>query len=75
MLYALLEWTWIAVPWVPIALTGTTAAFIAGFENNTSYNRLCAARQIYGAIASTGRAWAMTVRDFILDVSDGRAAA
>lgn len=39
-LYALAGWHWLALPWVPIALIGTSAAFTAGFRNNTTYARL-----------------------------------
>lgn len=64
-LYAVAGWTWLAVPWVPVGLVGTTAAFIVGFRNNATYARAWEARQIYGAIVNTSRAWAMLVRDFI----------
>ncbi|HNU57930.1 MAG TPA: multidrug transporter, partial [Flavobacteriales bacterium] len=40
LLYTLLDWTWLTVPWVPIALVGTAVAFIVGFKNNATYNRL-----------------------------------
>jgi putative membrane protein len=35
-LYQLLGWTWLAIPWVPIAMIGTAAAFIVGFKNNAT---------------------------------------
>lgn len=57
--------TWIAVPWVPIALIGTAAAFIVGFRNNATYGRLWEARQIWGAIVNCSRSWAMMARDFV----------
>ncbi|HQW05678.1 MAG: hypothetical protein IPH05_16915 [Flavobacteriales bacterium] len=34
LLYQLLRWTWLTIPWVPIALVGTAVAFIRGFKNN-----------------------------------------
>ena len=37
-------WTWVAVPWVPVALIGTAVAFVTGFKNNASYARLWEAR-------------------------------
>lgn len=40
LLYKFAGWTWLAVPWVPIAMIGTAAAFIAGFKNTQTYNRL-----------------------------------
>jgi putative membrane protein len=58
---------WIAIPWVPIALIGTAAAFIVGFKNTQTYNRLWEARQIYGAIVNSSRSWGIMVRDFIQD--------
>lgn len=64
-LYQLLGWTWLAIPWVPIAMIGTAAAFIVGFKNNATYSRLWEARQIYGSIVNLSRTWGITVRDFI----------
>lgn len=66
-LYQLLGWTWLAIPWVPIAMIGTAAAFIVGFKNNATYSRLWEARQIYGAIVNLSRTWGIMVRDFIPD--------
>lgn len=59
------ECKWIAIPWVPIALVGTAAAFIVGFRNTQTYNRLWEARQIYGAIVNSSRSWGIMVRDFV----------
>lgn len=64
-LYARLDVKWIAVPWVPIALIGTAAAFIVGFRNNATYQRLWEARMIWGAIVNSSRAWGTIARDFI----------
>ena len=58
-------WKWIAIPWVPIALIGTAAAFIVGFRNTQTYNRLWEARQIYGSIVNTSRAWGIEVKSFV----------
>jgi len=60
-----LGWKFIAIPWVPIALIGTAAAFIVGFKNTQTYNRLWEARQIYGGIVNTSRTFSMTVKDFV----------
>jgi putative membrane protein len=65
VLRAVFGFTWIGVPWVPIALVGTAAAFIAGFRNNATYARLWEARQIYGAIVNASRTWALMVKDFV----------
>jgi len=65
ILYEIVGWTWLTVPWVPIALIGTAVAFVTGFKNNASYDRLWEARQIYGAIVNTSRAWGIMVVDFV----------
>lgn len=65
LLFDLAGWIWLALPWVPIAMIGTATAFIIGFRNTQTYNRLWEARQIYGAIVNTSRSWGMLVKDFI----------
>lgn len=66
-LYQILGWKWVEIPWVPIAMIGTAAAFIIGFKNTQSYNRLWEARQIWGGIVNTSRSWAIMVKDFTGD--------
>lgn len=56
-------WTFLSLPWQPIAVLGTALAFIVGFKNNASYGRLWEARQIYGAIINDSRSFAFTLRD------------
>ncbi len=70
-LYHFLGWTWLTIPWVPIAIVGTAVAFIVGFKNNATYGRLWEARQIYGAIVNSSRSWGILARDL---VADGEAA-
>jgi ion channel-forming bestrophin family protein len=65
LLFQLLNWKWLALPWVPIALVGTAAAFLVGFRNTQTYNRLWEARQIYGAIVNSSRAWGIMVKGFV----------
>ena len=65
VLYELVGWTWLTIPWVPIALVGTAVAFVTGFKNNASYDRLWEARQIYGAIVNSSRAWGIMVKDLV----------
>lgn len=67
VLFFFLKWQWLAIPWVPIALIGTAAAFLVGFRNTQTYNRLWEARQIYGAIVNTSRSWGMLIRDLIAE--------
>ncbi|KIO78208.1 multidrug transporter [Pedobacter lusitanus] len=64
-LYQVLDWKWLAIPWVPITLVGTAAAFIAGFKNTLTYNRMWEARTIWGGIVNSSRTFAIMVRDMI----------
>lgn len=64
-LYYFLDLKWLAIPWVPVALVGTATAFIAGFRNTQTYNRLWEARQIWGAIVNNSRTWGMMVKDMV----------
>lgn len=63
--FKLLGWTWLAVPWMPIALLGTAVAFVVGFKNNASYDRLWEGRRIWGAIVNASRGFAILVKDYI----------
>jgi ion channel-forming bestrophin family protein len=64
-LYSELGWKWIALPWLPIALLGTAVAFVVGFKNNASYDRLWEARKVWGAIVNTSRSWGISVKDYV----------
>lgn len=64
-LYYFFNIKWLIVPWVAIALIGTAAAFIIGFKNTQTYNRLWEARQIWGAIINSSRAWGILVKDTV----------
>jgi ion channel-forming bestrophin family protein len=64
-LYGFAGFTWIGLPWVPIALVGTAVAFLVGFKNNASYDRLWEGRKIWGAIVNASRTWGIMTRDFI----------
>lgn len=65
VLFQLFDLKWLAIPWVPIALIGTAAAFLIGFRNTQTYSRVWEARQIYGSIINSSRSWGMLVKDFI----------
>jgi ion channel-forming bestrophin family protein len=65
MAYKLLEWKWLAIPWLPVALVGTAVAFVVGFKNNASYERLWEARKVWGAIVNASRSWGIMVKDYI----------
>jgi len=65
ILFSVFGFTFLQLPWQPIALVGTAVAFIAGFKNNASYDRLWEARKIWGGIVNTSRSWGIMTRDFI----------
>ncbi len=65
VLYQYIGIKWLAIPWTVVALLGTATAFIVGFKNTQTYNRTWEARQIWGAILNSSRAWATMCRDFI----------
>jgi len=65
VLFQIFDLKWIAIPWVPVALIGTAAAFIVGFKNTQTYNRLWEARQIWGSIVNTSRTWGFMSKDFV----------
>lgn len=65
ILYEVLGWKWIALPWTVVALLGTATAFIVGFKNTQTYNRTWEARQIWGGILNSSRAWGTMSRDFL----------
>ena len=65
LLYKLLDWQWLAIPWQPIALIGIAVSFYLGFKNNSSYDRLWEARKIWGGIVNSSRTFTIMTRDFI----------
>jgi len=65
VLYHYFKLTFLSISWVPIALLGTAISFIIGFKNNASYSRLWEARQIYGGIINSSRAFGVMIRDFL----------
>jgi len=62
--YEVADLRWLAIPWTVVAMLGTATAFIVGFKNLQTYNRTWEARQIWGDIISSSRAWGTTSRDF-----------
>ena len=63
---------WLSIPWPVAALLGTATAFMVGFKNVQTYNRVWEARQIWGAAMSASRSWALMCRDFIGDSDKSR---
>jgi ion channel-forming bestrophin family protein len=64
-LYYFFNIHFLIIPWVAIGLIGTAAAFLVGFKNTQTYNRLWEARQIWGSIINTSRTWGILARDTI----------
>ncbi|MFC5412865.1 bestrophin family protein [Larkinella bovis] len=64
-LYDLMNWKFLAIPFVPVATIGTAVAFYVGFKNNSSYDRLWEARRIWGSITNASRSWGIMVLDYI----------
>ena len=65
VLYEIFGYKGLTIPWLPVALVGTAVAFITGFKNNASYDRLWEARKIWGAIVNSSRTWGIMARDFV----------
>jgi putative membrane protein len=65
VLYELFDFTFLHVPWTPLALVGTAVAFMIGFQNNSAYGRIWEARKIWGGIVNTSRTWGMKTRDMV----------
>ena len=65
ILFHVLGWNWLSIPWQPISLIGIAVAFYLGFKNNSSYERLWEARKIWGGIVNASRSFTVMVRDFI----------
>lgn len=65
LLYQLLSFKWLSIPWLPMALIGTAVAFLIGFKNNATYDRLWEARKIWGGIVNASRTWGIMTKDFI----------
>ncbi len=65
VMFDVLRMKWLHVPWLPMSVLGIAVAFIIGFKNNASYDRLWEARKIWGGIVNTSRSWTIMVKDFI----------
>ena len=67
ILYKVFGFTFLNVPWTPVALIGTAVAFLVGFQNQSAYGRIWEARKIWGAIVNTSRTWGMKVQYMVTD--------
>ncbi|MCA9124167.1 MAG: hypothetical protein H6822_02275 [Planctomycetaceae bacterium] len=66
-LYDVVGFKWLHVPWLPLSVVGTAVAFIVGFKNNASYDRLWDARKIWGGIVNASRSFTVMVKDFVVN--------
>ncbi|AEE53342.1 bestrophin family protein [Haliscomenobacter hydrossis] len=58
ILYQVLGFTFVAIPFLPIGTIGTAVAFYIGFKNNQAYDRLWEARKLWGGFTNTSRNFA-----------------
>ncbi|UTW61588.1 hypothetical protein KFE98_16450 [bacterium SCSIO 12741] len=65
VLYDTCGLTWLYLPWLPIAMIGTAVAFIIGFQNKVTYDRIWEARKIWGGIVNVSRTWGALVKDTV----------
>lgn len=65
VLYDILGFTFLRLPWTPLAVIGTAVAFMIGFQNNAAYGRIWEARKIWGGMVNTSRIWGMKVKDMV----------
>lgn len=70
-LYLGLDWTFLAIPFVPIGIIGTAVAFYLGLKNNSSYDRLWEGRRIWGSLVNASRSWGVMVLDYITNNQAG----
>lgn len=61
ILYSHLGWTFVAIPFLPVATIGTAVAFYVGFKNNSAYDRLWEGRRIWGSITNASRTFSTWV--------------
>lgn len=59
--YKLLNWKWVAMPHIPLALFGSAIGIIVAFRNQSAYARWWEARTLWGAIVNNSRSWARQV--------------
>lgn len=59
--FEILNWKFVAIPFLPVGTIGTAVAFYVGFKNNASYERLWEGRKIWGSITNLSRAFGALV--------------
>ncbi|MEM9193634.1 MAG: bestrophin family ion channel [Myxococcota bacterium] len=63
--YEWLDWSFLRVPFLPIASIGTAVAFYIGFKNNSAYDRFWEGRKIWGGVVNVSRSWTAGVLSFV----------
>jgi putative membrane protein len=71
ILYEIFGFTFLDIPWTPVALIGTAVAFMIGFQNDAAYGRIWEARKIWGGIVNYSRTWGMKVKDMVTNENCG----
>ncbi|MDZ4822987.1 MAG: bestrophin family ion channel [Flavobacteriales bacterium] len=61
VLYKVLNFTFIAIPFLPVGTIGTAVAFYIGFKNNNAYDRLWEGRRLWGGVTNTSRSLAAMI--------------
>ncbi len=65
LLYRLVGFKGITLPFSVMLLLGTTVAFVTGFKNTHTYSRSLDAQQVWSAIATSSRWWGTLCCDFL----------
>ncbi len=63
--YTFFDFHFLSLPWLPLAVLGTSVGFIMGFKNNKCYDRIWEARKIWGGIINASRSIGIMINDFI----------
>lgn len=66
----LLEIHHLSIPWLPVALLGTASAFLIGFKNNASYDRVWESRKVWEGIENKSKALFMYLKPFFKNVPE-----
>jgi ion channel-forming bestrophin family protein len=69
--YKLLQWRWVALPHIPLALYGSAIGIIVSFRNQSAYGRWWEARTLWGAIVNNSRSFARQVTTVMLPRDEG----
>lgn len=70
VLYELLNFHTLAIPWQPVSTLGIAVSFYIGFKNNGSYDRFWEGRRLWGGIVNYSRTWAIQSLEFVTSVVD-----